>query len=402
MKKLFLLVFLVFPILGYLVFLIQFRLNVARTELNIEHPKNYYDYKGVLNVHSNLSTGSESPLEIIQIANELNFDFIMLTEMGLSPLPSNLEGYHGRLLTLVGGEYTYLDSNIIHYNLDGIEPPVASGQSQVFFTDLISRNTEPKDGITVLTHPFLRGHSWRGEYPKGFTGLEIINLKRVLENAWEESKISTIGSLLIYPFNPHLSLIRIYSTPQKELKLWDKLNKKSHVVGLFAPDATARAIITPSFSLKFPSYKTSLAIGSNHLLLKSELTGDFDRDREKIARALFDGKFYMALDIIANPKGFYSEMTFRQNTFSLGSTVKFKKGLKLVVHLPDTLEAPFEIIVYRNGDEYAISNDKHMVMKVTEPGVYRSVVRVIPVFPLPGGKRWLPWIYTNPIFVKNK
>ncbi|MCB0393862.1 MAG: hypothetical protein KDD25_04855, partial [Bdellovibrionales bacterium] len=165
-------------------------------------------------------------------------------------------------------------------------------------------------------------------------------------------------------------------------------------------DATAKAVITPGFSLEFPSYKTSLAIGSNHVLLKSELTGDYAKDRKKILSALTNGQFYFALDIIANPRGFYSEIRDGRKTFPMGSELKLTDGLNLHVSLPQGLEAPFEINLIKDGRVLVNSHRKSDEFPIKDKGVYRIEVRVIPIFPLPGGKRWLPWIYSNAFYVR--
>ena len=401
MKRLFILVFIVFPVLGYLVFLLQFELSVTRNEIGIQNPPNYYDYKGITNVHTNLSTGSLPPREVIRKANELNFDFMFLTEVNVFPRPEYLEGYHDKLLVITAGEYSYLDSRLVYYNANDGIPPEQRGQAQVFFADKLSQDTEFDDGFIFLAHPLLKSHRWRGDIPEGIKGLEIINLKRVLEKAWNDSKLMSLGSLFIYPFNSPLALIRLYSQPEEELKLWDSQLSKRKTVGVFAADATAKAVISPSLSLEFPTYKTSLAIGSNHLLLTSELTGNFESDKKKVQEALFKGQFYMSLDIVADPKGFFAEVRQDGKRFPIGSEVDLKKNMEIVAKLPDSLEAPFEVLLIKDGEPVATSNEELSRFKINEPGVYRVEVRVIPIFPLPGGRRWIPWIYTNPFYISK-
>jgi hypothetical protein len=400
MKKLFLTVFIVFPIIGYLVFLIQFKLRVGSNELNLNNSTHYYDYKGVTNVHTSLSTGSLPPKDVIEAASELGFDFLFLTEVNTFPTPKFLDAYHGTLLTITAGEYSYLDSRLLFYNGAEDQPPEQRGQSQVFFSDRLSHEATFKDGFVILAHPFLKGQKWTGDFPVGLRGVEILNLKKVLDEAWTNSKLSSIGSLLMYPFNPHLALIRLYLYPDREIDLWDDLNSKQKTIAMFGADATAKAVIASGVSIEFPSYKTSLAIGSNHVLLKSELTGDYEKDRNKILKAIFDGQFYVAMDIIANPKGFYAEVKDARQTYPMGSELKLGKETKLIVELPRGLEAPFEIQLFKDGKVHEISNRKSTKFNITSPGAYRAVVRVIPIFPLPGGKRWLPWIYTNAFYIR--
>jgi hypothetical protein len=48
------------------------------------------------------------------------------------------------------------------------------------------------------------------------------------------------------------------------------------------------------------------------------------------------------------------------------------------------------------------SNSQVTQYYLNSPGVYRVLVRVIPTLPLPDGKKWIPWIYTNMFYVEGK
>ncbi|MGE0527691.1 MAG: hypothetical protein AB7P49_11555, partial [Bdellovibrionales bacterium] len=68
--------------------------------------------------------------------------------------------------------------------------------------------------------------------------------------------------------------------------------------------------------------------------------------------------------------------------------------------LPQKPDVPFDVIIYRDGLRVMTSNSQLTQYYLNTPGVYRVMVRVIPTLPLPDGKKWIPWIYTNPFYVE--
>jgi hypothetical protein len=85
----------------------------------------------------------------------------------------------------------------------------------------------------------------------------------------------------------------------------------------------------------------------------------------------------------------------------MGSRVAFEDGLSLEINLPQRPAAPVDIIIYRNGEKMMTSNSQVTQYYLNSPGVYRVMVRVIPTLPLPDGKKWIPWIYTNSFYVEG-
>jgi len=126
------------------------------------------------------------------------------------------------------------------------------------------------------------------------------------------------------------------------------------------------------------------------------------QDREKILSALKKGQFFMSLDILADPKGFLAEVRHLDGeTYPMGSVLIWKKDLELFVRLPHKPIVPFEIAIFKDGELMMSSNSQETIFSIHSHGVYRVVVRVIPTFPLPDGKKWIPWIYSNPFYIKS-
>jgi hypothetical protein len=395
-KKLLFVSIFIFGFLLYGIFLSLFQYKILVPEIISLNPPGYYDYRGVSNVHSNASSGSGSYSEVLQYAKNSKLDWIILTEINLPTRPGFIEGYFQDMLVLTGGEYSYFDSRLLYYgSKSNDEPPEGQSQTQVFFADLLSQAQRIQHDFVVLAHPFYARFTWKGDYPIGLNGIEILNLKSILDNTWKESKARTIFSLLLYSFNPNLAFLNIFSTPEDELTLWDQLNKKQKVIGLAGNDTNAKIPLSSEKFLKFPSYETSFGLISNHILIQTELTGDYKKDKDKVFEALRAGQFYMSLDFLGSPKGFYAEMQDGEKNYPMGSELKMKKDLKFVIELPRGMNAPFQVNVKKDGEDYSTSTSAKTVLNISAPGIYRAEVRVNPKLPLPRGYHWVPWIYTN-------
>jgi hypothetical protein len=381
-------------------YIYRFDLNVVPAQLRKENPPGFYDYRGVINVHSDLSLGSSRPKQVIASAKAANLDFLFFTDLNVFDEQNSAEGYHGNTLVFVASKVSYLDSRLIYYSLKNDPLGSSLGDSQVKLADLLSQKMGAnKDTLLILAHPFKAGFSWTGPIPTGLDGFEILNIKSISIRAWEKSKISTLWSLLTYPFNNKLSLLRLFSEPTEELNLLDQVSQERDIVGFAGAEASARAIPIANYLIKFPSYQRSFELYTNHVLLKSELTGNTVSDRQKIFSALKSGQFYLAFDLIGDPKGFIAYIDEKGRTYPMGSRLKFSKNLSLKVRIPVEPVEFFEIVVYRNGIRHETYNTSEVDVPINEPGVYRIQVRVSPALPLPDGKKWISWIYTNPFYI---
>jgi hypothetical protein len=402
MRKFIFLTTAVFLYLVYGLYLAQYDVRVLSEDLAPEPPRGFFDYRGVTNVHTELSTGSGEISRVIQAAQSVGLDFLSITDLNLFTKPSALAGYHGPLLVMMDGEYSYLNSRLLNIGATTQRHLQGVGRSQVFFADLITQKVRAPDlGLFVLAHPLKPRYRWTGEYPPGLDGIEVINLKSMWQEAWEKNKLSFLLTLMILPFNEELALLRLFHAPDDEIRLWDELSEKRKTIGLAGADAEARLVLGGRRSfLRYPTYETLFSLVRNHLLLRSELTGNPPGDVEKLAAAMARGHFYMSLDILGNPKGFNAVLKGKTGQiWSMGSEVRFMPGLTLETSLPQKPKVPFDVVVYRDGQRMLTSNAQVTQYILNSPGVYRVMVRVIPTLPIPDGKKWIPWIYTNPFYV---
>lgn len=381
-------------------YLAQYNLSVQSTIPFRENSLDYFDYKGAINIHTDMSLGSESIDKIALAAKEANLDFILITDLNPFYDTKSFETYFDKTLILNGAKYSYLDSRLNYYSKIKQEVGTEMGDIQIFFTDRLSKTAnEDKADLVWLAHPFGSEYNWNGPAPEGLTGIEVLNLKSLTQSAFKKSFINVFWSLIIYPFNPRLAFMRMFLEPSQEFNFFDSTSQQRPFVAFAGSEASARSIPFPGTRLKFPSYYNLFSLMSNHILLKSELTGQLEGDREKIFSALEKGQFYMCLDALGDPKGFYAQITSGKKSYPIGSKVKSSKDLKIEYALPEEPNTFFEVVLYKNGIRYENLNTQSGVFTNLDPGVYRIQVRVIPNLPLPDAKKWFSWIYTNNFYV---
>lgn len=393
-----------FLLISYFVYgfyISQYEISVVPVQIKKENNTGtFYDYRGVINVHSDLSIGSSNPTQIAAAAKAAGVDFVILTDLNVFDEQVANDSYSKSVLFLTGGKYSYLDSRFIFYSPDKEMVGQNLGETQIRFADMLTQNASSnKDSLMIMAHPYKLGFSWAGDLPSGLDGVEVINVKSLSVRAWTLSKASVIWSFLIYPFNPSFALARLFLEPTEELALFDRTSMNQRIFAYAGAEASARAIPLANYLVRFPSYQRNFEIATNHVLLNSELTGNLASDRQKIFNALKNGQFYLAYDALGDTKGFFSTMDEKNQTYMMGSKVRLSKNLTLNVKIPGPPKNTYEIVVYRNGDRYQTFSQTEVSMPVTEPGVYRVQVRIAVAMPLPDGIRWISWIYGNPFFV---
>lgn len=393
-----------FLILAYFSFgfyLATYQIKIFNEKSKIKPHNDFHDYRGVSHVVTSFSKGSSSPSNILLQAATADLDFLFFTDLNILERPYNISGYQGDVFTFSNQKVSYLDSHILVYsqNPDFYFDNMGAANAQLhqhFSEDKL----EEKNFFTVLAHPFKRNHRWTGDYPPGLDGIEVINMRHLWQQVWLKNRLTFAWSIITYPFNPEIALLRLIQDPTKELELWDFLNKKSPTLGLLGNETTAKIFKIFGLNFTFPSYQKSFEFASNHILLASELTGHVKSDRKKIFGAFEKGNFYFSFDSLGSPKGFAAYLEQGQKKILMGEKTSFKKGLKMKIDLPQKLNVPRSVEVYKNGSLFFKGSDVAHQVELDGPGVYRVVIKIQPLLPLPDRKKWFGWIYSNPFFVR--
>jgi hypothetical protein len=255
-------------------------------------------------------------------------------------------------------------------------------------------------GVLIAAHPLLEHREWENMNLPGLNGLEVVNIDSIWRQQWNQSIPTVLWSLLLLPFNPDLAYLRLFKEPNEEIAKWDEQLQKRFFIGVAGTDARANAIAFANTHIKFPSYSRMFRLFKNHIWLRSELTGELRSDKQKVMDAFSKGQFYFSFDLLGDPTGFEFFAIQKKQDFLPGEPISLSQGsVRLYGDLGREIELPHEVALYRDGQRITTSNRQKFDWVVTQPGAYRVVVRVIPTLPLPDGKVWLNWIYSNSIEV---
>lgn len=366
------------------------------------HP-GFYDYRGILNVQSTLSNGYLQPQEIIRLAQENKLDFLVFQDLNRFIPGGPAEGWQRQLLVFNGAKFSYLESRILVLQPDRLKSVESLGQAQTIIADLLSseRRVSSKSDSLILGQASRDGTEWTGIVPEGVAGLEVINVHQHINRLWRDERMTLLWSMLIYPFNAQLALVRLFADLDIDFGSWDRLSRERKTYGILGSDAGQPAKIL-GWPVNIPSYESLFKLASNHVLLRSELTGDFESDREKILNALVNGHSYLAFDSLGQTKGFATWYEDSKGIQSLGSRPQLDDRSRLLVRLPKKPTVPFETVILKDGVGVMTSNSTETEYRIYQPGVYRVAVRLFVSPSVLDGGRWIPWILTNPVTVQER
>ncbi len=393
MNKLFSLVaFIIIVFFTYGFYLSQFQLSYVNP--TIQKDSRFYTYQLNQNIHSIMSLGSGTMNEIADDAEKIQNDFVMLTDLD-QRLDLDYDRYLDRVGVLVATKYMTEFGRFIQYS-------PKEKQTQKLYSEFVGIFAgKTQKNLIVQAHPLESKYDENFLRSKNLDGIEVINLKKMTQSSWKGSLVSTIWSLLFYPFNPKLSLIRLFNEPSEEMALFDRISMTKNFSMFLGSEASARAIPFADWLIRFPSYERTLGIASQHLVLNSELTGEIKEDSQKILDSLKTGRFFLAFDALGSPQGFeaYLQADNSDLVSTMGDTVSFKPNLKLHFSFPEP-NMFYEVILFKDGERIDHFNTFSGYFLIKEPGVYRVQVRISARLPLPDANKWIGWIYTNNYYVK--
>ena len=140
------------------------------------------------------------------------------------------------------------------------------------------------------------------------------------------------------------------------------------------------------------SYSELLSTVCNHIISAEELNGDFIHDKMMILKCLKSGNLYMALDGLADAKGFrFSAEGSNQDQIAWpGDTIYLRNSITLKINIPEKCTCR----LIRNGKVLREWQQcKQVPYTIYEPGYYRVECT------LTIRRNFYDWIFSNPIFV---
>lgn len=384
MNRIFIILTLVFlTYISYGFYLSQFEFDFIKKSEPLKSNKIFFNYKINQNIFTQESIGSGSYASIAEEARSSNSNYLLFTD--LSPIIDLYpDRYDHNIGLLFGAKIFDGENSYTVYSSVNKKNSVYNLSEALNLNFLVIKTLEKNENF----------RSYRDGY-------DVVNLKKMIMNSWKKNKFSTLWSLFFYPFNPKLSLIRLYQEPIDELKFFDVESQIKKTNLYLSSEATAKAIPFADWLVKFPSYSSVLSLASQRLLSTSEMSGDIKQDAHAVWSILKNGNFYISIDTLGDSTGFEAYLQSKsknQYTF-MGDSTSLTDDLVLHYELPSEPRVFYEVILFRNGVRIEHQNTSHGFFSIKERGTYRIQVRMTAQLPLPDVNKWLSWIFTNNFYV---
>jgi hypothetical protein len=342
----------------------------------------YVRVSGAIHMHTTLSDGGGTPEELIAAGKAAGVDFIVITDHDNADAKP-LEGYHDRLLVLVGAEVSTRQGHVLGL---GIAKPTFcfSGDAWDALDDI-----RHLGGFAVIAHPIRPDPkdavNWTAWDLPGPWGVEVINGHSQWLGASLGRRLLT-GALM--PVNAHYAFLRVAHRPDAMLKKWDELLQRRDVEGTVGPDAHSRVALSRKIAFRYPPYEPQLNGAQNHVLLDHPLVGEARKDGAAILEAVRQGHSYIAMDALAPGEGFEFVAEGAGRRATMGDTIPADPPPTLRV--TGRMPAKARVRLFHDG-AVVREGPSPLTIQGARPGVYRSEVSV------PGWS--MPWVISNPIYV---
>jgi hypothetical protein len=337
------------------------RLNTAIQQLQsqrIQQPANgFKEYQGVVHVHSFLgghSTGTFA--EIISAAQANQLQFVIMTEhteKDFDTAAMTLQGTHGGVLFINGNEVS-----------------AENGDRMLVL---------PRE-LSIVAYP----EEFKNWDTARMNGVEVYN---VFTNAKRINPVVAFFDVLWSKRSyPELMFALYLQRPDESLKRWDQALARARLTATGGNDAHANIGVSLKDSagktllgIQLDPYATSFRLVRLHVLIEQGKT----LDATSLMEAIRAGHCFIGFDFLGDASGF----AFEAGGKIQGDEIALQADTRLRVRSP----VPARLVIYKDGsvltDESGITSKE---IAITERGVYRAEIRF----------ENLPWILSNPIYVK--
>jgi hypothetical protein len=344
------------------------RLSSAILQLNSQRtpaePNGFKEYQGVVHVHSFLGGHSAGTFsEIISAAQANQLQFVIMTEhteKEFDTAAMTLQGTHGGVLFINGNEVS----------------------------------AENGDRLLVLP-----GNVSIVAYPQEFknwdtarvNGVEVYN---VFTNAKQANPVIAFFDVLwSQRAYPDLIFALYFQRPDENLKKWDQALTRARLTATGGNDSHANIGVSLNDSsgkkllgIQLDPYSVSFRLVRLHVLIEQNKP----LDATTLIEAIRAGHCFIGFDFLGDTSGFVFEAENPGERKIQGDEISLQADTKLQIRSP----VPASMTVFKDGKVLlGLDGVTSREIPVKERGVYRAEMYL----PQPGN---LPWIISNPIYVK--
>lgn len=357
---------------------------------NLSNP-NINEYKGIIHAHTNLGGHSTATFdELIGAAASNELDFVVMTEhfsQNYDTSALTLNGFYGKTLFVGGNEvdtasvdrFLMIPGGADAYNL-------AFDKTEQFLEKVHSQNR-----IALITYPE-RFKTWDAN----FDGIEVFSLHT---NAKKMNPvIFPLDALWSYGKYPKQLLAKYFVRPDANLQKYDEISADRKItlfsgtdahsnIGfhLFGDDAGNKLI-----NLKLDDYATIFGLTRAHILLAK----DKQFTRENLIEAIKNGNLFVGIDVLGDTSGFSFTAETSAETKIQGDEIALQNVVKLKSSAPQIVR----FVIFKNGAKVFEEGGKsEIVFEAKEKGAYRVEV-YLDELGSPFDK--MPWIFSNPIYIR--
>jgi hypothetical protein len=349
--------------------------------------------RGAIHVHTRRSDGSSTPEQVAAAAARAGLQFVILTDHADESWTPARPAYHSGVLVVDAVEISGEDGHVLALGLPKAPYPLAGEVRDI--VDDIAR----MGAMSIAAHPGSMKPQLRWtEWTSPFDGLEWLNGDSELR---DERWGALARVLFTYPFRPTSSIGTLLDRPDAILRRWDALTARRRVVGLAGTDAHARLDVSgddrprvavvdvPGYEAVFKTF-TITAAGIR-------FAKNADADSAALLDAIRRGHVYSTVDALATPGAVAFTASRGGTRWQAGDFVP-PEGGDIELRVDSNAPSGSRVVLFRNGAVAETADRTMRRVVAAEPAVYRVEIQ------LPGapGDPPVPWIVTNPIYVRSQ
>ncbi len=340
--------------------------------------------------------------KLTRFARKAQLDFLVLANLD-ETLPTELAGtHHGIDIFTEFEAATPAGHTLLFYSHTTAAALPKNKLKELAWRHFLGTDSRP--GIfSVVAHPSSVFTPWE-RFDRIPDGIELINLRSLLERQAFDSPLSFGFTLLTWPFNPYLTALRLWEPNIRDFKGWDAINTVSpgHF-GMIATDDLSDWPILGKLGTWLPQWDQTLGVAANVVFPEEKVSEDFAERRSQIYRALRHGRSALLFQAIHPFSGNDWSLQCGEKTYRSGDKeAQLRAGCEFVVKTPATLSVPKRLVLWKDGSvaqEISVSQPIERI-KVEEPGIYRLEVWVKQktLFRVLLDKE-VPYLFYNPLYI---
>ena len=349
--------------------------------------------RGAMHIHTRRSDGSGTPEQIAAAAARARLQFIILTDHGDGTRKPAVPAYHGNVLVVDAVEISGEDGHVIALGLPQTPYPL-TGEVRDIVEDIARAGA-----MSVAAHPGSMKPQLRWtEWTSPFDGLEWLNAD---SESRDEQWQSLARVLFTYPFAAASSIGTLLDRPDAILRRWDALTARRRVVALAGADAHARLDLSGDDRahkavLNVPGYEavfTTFSVTATG----TRFTGNAEADAAALLDAIRRGHVHTTVDALAGPGSVSFTASRGGTSWQAGDVVPPGEG-DIELQVESNAPSGSRVVLFRNGAVEATGEQRLRRVVPGVPAVYRVEIQR----PDAPGNPPVPWVLTNPIYVRSQ